>query len=534
MAWSNETLNACLQYGIPGSPRLFFTEAYSFTGGLGVGKTPTTLIGMYGGQALWTCSSGIGYYASSYHDLVFTPDTIQDGVVAWYFDKAASTYDAYLNMVDNSNNVVYQVPVGFDYTTFEQEGLLDGEGGGIYNAFRPAYLMLGAAPNDPNWALSIGFYSEPSSFAVSYGDWPSYPQYVDNIGNNSLIYGNIPDYIDKLFNGNYGDPQSIAPSGGMAGGGGSWNRPDYAINIPSLPTISVCDTGMISLYEVSTGQLQTFGNYLWDNNFFNSIVKNFQSPMDNIVSLQMVPVSSARLKGTAGTIVLGNVDTLISCNKKLSTSYYEINCGTLSVKEFYKTFADYAPYVDIHLFLPYIGIVRVNPDDVMRGYIKVVYHVDVFSGSCVAFVSCNTNGVWHVIQQHSGNISAQFPVSGANFSSVYIGAINSISSLATGNVMGSINGAANIKPSYERSGGVTSVSGIMGVQIPYLIFSTPKYIVADNFQDVKGYTSNLTVNIGSQTGFLQATADNSELSGIGCTKQEEDMIRDLLSSGIYV
>ena len=62
----------------------------------------------------------------------------------------------------------------------------------------------------------------------------------------------------------------------------------------------------------------------------------------------------------------------------------------------------------------------------------------------------------------------------------------------------------------------------MGIQKPYLIFSEPKYITASNYRDVKGYTSNLTVKIGSQSGFLQATADNSELSGIGCTVDELD------------
>jgi PPE-repeat protein len=250
--------------------------------------------------------------------------------------------------------------------------------------------------------------------------------------------------------------------------------------------------------------------------------------------------------GTPSNIKIGNVDTGLQ-GDKLSTSYFEIDCGVKYVEEFFKTFADYAPYTKIHIFIPYCGIFELNPDDVLSssgGGVKVVYHIDVFSGSCVAFVQCNSGGKWHVLQQHAGNISAQFPITGANFASVYIGAINAIGSVAggiasggMGVLSGGISGASqisNIKPEYQRSGGVTSVSGIMGIQYPYLIYSTPQYIVADNFRDVKGHVSNLKCTVSSCTGFLQATADNSELSGIGCTAYELDLIRGLLAEGIYV
>lgn len=351
------------------------------------------------------------------------------------------------------------------------------------------------------------------------------------------------DFWDEMLNGQYSDLEGIAPTGGQGGGGGFYNRPDEDIDIPGLPSISVCDTGFVSLYEVSPAEIQALGSYLWTSNFVDNIKKVFQSPFDNIVSLQMVPFTPT---GTPTNIKIGNIDTGLQ-GDKLSTSYFEIDCGVKYVEEFFKTFADYAPYTKIHIFIPYCGIFELNPDDVLSdsgGGVKVVYHIDVFSGSCVAFIQCNSGGKWHVLQQHAGNISAQFPITGANFASVYIGAINAIGSVAggiasggMGVLSGGISGAsqiANIKPEYQRSGGVTSVSGIMGIQYPYLIYSTPQYIVADNFRDVKGHVSNLKVNVGSASGFLQAQADNSELSGIAATAQELNMIRNLLSEGIYV
>ena len=127
--------------------------------------------------------------------------------------------------------------------------------------------------------------------------------------------------------------------------------------------------------------------------------------------------------------------------------------------------------------------------------------------------------------------------------SVYTGLLGAASSFAGGAIAGNVAAGAvnagsqlmNIKPDYMRSGNVSSTAGIMGTQYPYLIFTTPQYIMAENFRDVKGYTSNLKCSISSCSGFLQATADNSELSGITtATADELDMIRSLLSEGIYI
>lgn len=356
------------------------------------------------------------------------------------------------------------------------------------------------------------------------------------VGFNSTLW----DFWDDMLNGDYADSEGIAPTGGSGGGGGLYNRPDEDVPIPALPSISVCDTGFISLYRMTTAEMQSLGNFLWSNSFVDNILKNFVSPFDNIISLQMIPFSPA---GTSSVIKIGNISTGVS-GAKLASSFFEVDCGIKYINEYYKTFADYAPYTQVHLYLPYIGIIDINPDDVMDGGINVVYHIDVFSGSCVAFVRCNSGGAWHVLSQHAGNISSQFPITGANFASVYIGAINAIGAVAGGAAGGAMgvmaggisgmNSIMNAKPTYERSGGITSVSGIMGIQYPYLIFSTPQYIVAKNFRDVKGHVSNLKCTVSSCSGFLQATADNSELSGIGCTAYELDLIRNLLAEGIYI
>ena len=393
----------------------------------------------------------------------------------------------------------------------------------------PVYLVLLAVPGDPPaGGIHLSYVGKVSPLKqVNYSGWWSdlLSLYANTGGDREL------QLMDELLDGKYLDSEGVAPTGGTGGGGGYYSRPDEIVSIPSLPAVSVCDTGFVSLFKVTTGELQALATYMWDNNFFNSIVKNFNSPMENIISLNLIPFNPS---GDPGNIVIGNVDTGIA-SSKLSTSFFHVSCGQKNVSEYYRTFADYAPFTpSIGLFLPFVGIVNLNPDDCMNGYIKVDYNIDVFSGACVAFVSCNTNGVWHVLQQHQGTITSSFPLSGQNYMNVYTGILNAASSFASGAFVNSANQMANIKPEYQRSGNVSSTAGILGTQYPYLIFTTPQYIMAENFRDVKGYTSNLKVRVGDQSGYLQATADNSELSNIPCTEEERSYIRQMLADGIYV
>lgn len=348
-------------------------------------------------------------------------------------------------------------------------------------------------------------------------------------------------FYEWLLAGLYEDPEGIAPQGTTGGGGGLYDLPDESFSIPSLPSVSVCDTGMVSLYNVTTANLQALGNYLWTSSFVENIKKAFQNPFDNIISLQVVPYAPA---GTASNIIIGNIDTGVT-GGKLATSYYEVNCGTVDVGEYGKMFADYAPYTKLHLYLPFCQIVELNTDDVMDGKINVVYHIDVFSGACIAFVRTQRrDGNWHIVGQYAGNISAQIPITGANFASVYIGAMNSLASIGmgvasggmgviAGGIAGATN-AANIKPTYQRSGGVSGTAGFMSVQKPFIIRTTPNFIVAENFRDIKGHVSNLLCGVGSESGFLQAVVSNSELSSIGATAAELDMIRQYMNDGIYL
>lgn len=364
-----------------------------------------------------------------------------------------------------------------------------------------------------------------------------------NSGASNILIGNMIDPADVA------DPEGGAPTGDEDGGGGLYDYPYTPIDEPQLPQFSVCDTGMVSLYAVNSSQMYQLANKLWSSDFFDSIIKNFYSPMDNIISLHVIPF--VVYGGTQANIHVGNYDTEIPSNL-LATSYFKLDCGNITLDGAYKTFADYSN-TEIALYLPYIGIVPLSPDDCMDKTINVKYNIDVFSGACVAYVRALIRGRWTVLNQYQGSIVAQYPITGANYTNVYVGMMSGVAHAvgvgamltsaptapnnignAVGEATGAIQSIMNAKPSFQRSGGVSSTAGLMSVQIPYLIVTKPNFIQGQNFRELKGYVSNLTCRIGDENGFISATVNNEMLTNINCTDRERTLIKQALANGVYI
>lgn len=359
-----------------------------------------------------------------------------------------------------------------------------------------------------------------------------------------------------------GSGQAGAP--GSASGGGY--NPDAldgdSVDIPVLPSKDVASSGLCGVYHLSDTNLQSLTNWLWSTNFFDSIIKNFSSPMENIVSLGLVPYSS--FISTTTNITIGNVVSDITA-PKLSRTMYELDCGTISVEVPYESFGSFEPFSNYSLYLPYIGVVDLPSDDIAvrringvreYGQINVVYHFDVFSGACVAYVRTCTNHNWNVLAQYSGNLLTSTPISQTNFLQVYqtlistranlssMGA-NAVSTFMSGNISGvgslanqaadTVNNAIGIRPSYARTGTLSNVHGQLAIRKPYLIKTTARIMSTDIQRDTMGYISNIPVTIGQQNGFIQCNINNIKLGGFpGATDRELDEIKSLLAMGIFI
>ena len=343
---------------------------------------------------------------------------------------------------------------------------------------------------------------------------------------------------DEPYDGNSG----TNGQGSIGGGGyGFWND-DRTGNQP-LPTTSIIDTGMCSIYLPSKALLKDFSNYLWSNDFFDNILKNYQSPLENIISLSIIPAIAQ--PDDARYISIGNCTTNILCTIT-NEQYVSVECGSINLKEHYGNFSDYSPNTSIDIYLPYIGYRQIDIDDFMAGKIRVRYQCDILTGDCVAEIYSEGKGKSKLMYTFNGNISYNVPLSGANYLQYYLSIVSGIGSVATGvaqgiggNPLGGIGAAASgvgqiltSKPAYGRSGSLGSAAGYLSYRRPFLVRKSPINTTAKNLAQESGYISNKGQKIGDYSGFTKCAA--VVLDGITATKSELDEIETLLKEGVII
>lgn len=310
--------------------------------------------------------------------------------------------------------------------------------------------------------------------------------------------------------------------------------------IPALPTLSAVDAGMITMYYATNGQLNALAAYLWSNiyDLEANFVKLFSSPMDCIIGLGIVPVIPTL--GSASAVKFGNINSPIYMTK-LASQFVEKDCGWIQLPKWIGCFLDFAPYVKLSLYLPYIGYRDLNPNDVMGHSIHVVYHIDCLTGGCCAMIETEQT----LLYSFNGSCIANVPLTATNFSSAIQNAISAVSSvgkgignLATGNIGGTIgnltdaaNAALNMGPDIQRSGAMGGAAGLMSYQKPMLVIERPRMCVPLNLNHFKGNTLYVTRQLSACQGFTQI--DMINLDGVPCTSTERKELETILHEGVY-
>ena len=317
------------------------------------------------------------------------------------------------------------------------------------------------------------------------------------------------------------------------------NPPDTGSGYaPAVVPPSGSASALYAIYNPTLAQINAFGAWLWSDSFIDQIKKLFNDPMQAIIGLHKVYAAPAT--SGAQNIKVGYLDSGVSANV-VSNQYTTIDCGTVTLSEYFHNVFDYSPYTQINLYLPFIGIVSLDNADVMRSSIHIVYHVDVLSGACLAEVKVTRDGAGGTLYQYTGNASVTLPISSGS----YMGIVSSIASIA-GGIAGTIasGGAAlpmiasaagsalNARAKVEHSGGFSGNSGAMGGKIPYLIISRPQVALADNFQKYIGYPANYTTKLSNCSGYVKVL--ECHIENVNAANSELSEIESLLKGGIIV
>lgn len=335
------------------------------------------------------------------------------------------------------------------------------------------------------------------------------------------------------------------PSANIGGGGVSYDAPNTGTgDTPPTTDPALAVESMWHVYYATPEQLSALGQWLWSTNIIDQIVRMFQNPMEAIIGVHALYVAP-RFSGQV-PIVVGNL-TSTSNAHPLTAQYQALDCGSVWLTEYFGNVFDYDPFTEVSLYLPFVGIVKLDTADVMRARISVIYGIDCYTGACLAKVSINRDGAGGVLYEYPGNCAVEYPVSGASYSrmlqSIVAAAMSAVAvGIKTGGAPGTealgaaTAGAAFLgsgeKISIQRAGSLGGNAGVMGAKIPYLIISRPQPNTAYLFSHYQGIPVNKTVRVSECSGFQRFSSIH--LKCPFAYKEELEEIEMLLEKGILI
>lgn len=314
---------------------------------------------------------------------------------------------------------------------------------------------------------------------------------------------------------------------------------------PTPPSISGgggSTTGLANLYNPTLAQVKEFSRWLWGSDGLNldQLKKLLQDPMQAIIGLHVMYATPTT--GANRDIQVGYINSGVQ-SKIVTEQYTEIDCGTVTINEYFGDARDYSPFTQVYCYLPFIGIVELNADDVVNSTLGIKYKIDVLTGCCLAQLTVKKYGLDAVLYTYTGNCAVQMPITSGNYlstvSSLLGAVVSGAAAVATGGALApvAIGAAANAlgggaRASVAMSGSLGSNAGAMGIRKPYLIIKRVESADANGYNEFYGYPTNKRVNLSQLSGYVRVKDIN--LSGTNATEDEQNEIATLLKEGVIL
>jgi hypothetical protein len=420
----------------------------------------------------------------------------------------------------------------------------DADGNPIYTPYYPVQIPIG----DPG--VSANPEEQPNPVAPSTN--PAIDPYISPVPDPSKYPENVPVSPPAPLPNPVPSPQPVpGPSTDPSQDPDDGGVPDDPTppkdptdtgdtptpTIPIIPILPSSATGLLHVYNPTQAQIDQFGSWLWttfSGDLIDTLSKLFNDPMDAVIGLHELYATPATSGDT--TIKAGYLDSGVS-SKLVGSRYTTINCGSVVVEEYYQNYLDYSPYTQCYIYLPFIGIVTVSADDIIGNAVNIVYHIDSYTGCCIAVITVAKKGYSSTVYQFEGNCAVEIPITSGYQSTMMAGLMGVAGTAISGNPTVGLH-AAHIgraglgKNSVQHSGSFGASYGAMGVKIPYIIVKRPTQKIVTNYSVSYGYPAHKMVYVGNCTGYLRAK--EVRVTSTTATNIEKEMIVSALKAGIYV
>lgn len=323
-------------------------------------------------------------------------------------------------------------------------------------------------------------------------------------------------------------------------------------NEPSAPDVNSVKLSNLHNYWITKDQMQSFYNAVWNTDLTDFVKGAFtgiyENLISNVISLKYMPTSSVNLGGTGDSspVILGfkTYDDL-TVQTIGNTVAPIVNIGSYRFSRAYNSFADYAPYTDIRLYLPFVGVVPLDTNLFMGAggdtppVLNIKAQYDLQSGLITYFIMRNKT----MISSVSGQMAVEVPISLQSgmdtfktISSNFIGKATSFAGNAmAGNPIGMV---ADIAQGSATAPPQTVFSSVGGDGAFYahpkcmIMIRHPQYNRPKSYSHVVGFPAYVTKKVSDLRGFNTIKNPVIPLAD-GMTSVEHDIIVSSMQKGLY-
>lgn len=315
-----------------------------------------------------------------------------------------------------------------------------------------------------------------------------------------------------------------------------------------------------TLLAMDYSALSEINNKVFDSqgSFIDAILNGLKlygsNPIEAVISLNYLPfnISEVASTGSQKHVNFGSyVLELEHPVYNVQNARCVIDMGSVIFSEQTGSWLDFEPVTEMYIYLPYIGI---NKLDISKYYLKSVkleYIVDLNTSACTAVLSGNNV----ILDYFDGNIGVNMPITGYNngeYANTVLnatmqtikGGVGALATAPTGKIsadtlssLGQFEGGMfaltqtiNANHMYIK-GNASSGVGMCQPQYPIIYIIKNETFEPENLHQLVGYPSSFGGKVKSCSGYLQCS--DVKLTSTATDKEKEEIISHL-KSGIYL
>lgn len=444
-------------------------------------------------------------------------------------------YDCKARMPGMSGSVVWNVPNGATWQYYNHSG---------------SWTPYTANPTDiPDIKTQFvtGEYQ-----GVTYIGWMAFFKTPEGLFDHGCLYL-MPQWffgtITPTPTGGYWGPPSSS-----GGGSGTYTDTNDAPDISSAPPNFYSSIGAgnygLHVYRVdNAASWDAFQSILWgaETRYGSDLWSRWRNykfnPIQGVIGAHFLPLQLQPLISSLSNVEmrLAGVKLDLTYAKNLSGhQFFDLDCGSISISEFFGTAMDYSPYTTMRMHLPFCGTLDIDPDRCTGGSIGIKYRCDIITGNVCAYVLLTDRfGQTSAMLTATGNCAISIPITGNDQGTgQVVGALGSaLMGAVTGNPLAIASGAISAITAQHHMQQTGSVSGSVAAISPMdirLEIIRPCVSTPDYGTDLRGRPSDIGVTIGDLvgTGFASFSDVHPDISG--ATAAECAEIAKLLEQGVIL